>query len=77
MAPFTPAPARRYRVIGISPGHGAAEISFAESLARDRPKAAEITHHIAMVTKLARVSVCNRHVLEARFEGFAEEPTAQ
>ena len=42
MAPFTPAPARRYRVIGIGQGHSPAEISFAETLARDGPKAAQL-----------------------------------
>ena len=48
-----------------------------KTLARDRPKAAEITHHIAMVTKLARVSAYHKRVLDAQFEGFAEEPAAQ
>ena len=44
---------------------------------RHPDKAAEITHLIAMATKLARVSAYHRWALDVQFEGPAEEPAAQ
>ena len=40
-------------------------------------EAAEIIHHIAMVTKLARVSAYHRWAIDAQFEGLAGESAAQ
>ena len=51
---------------------------FRDHWQREHPdEAAEITHHVAMVTKLARVSAYHRWALDAQFEGLAEEPAPQ